>query len=97
MVVSTTERTAAEAVAELAKLRDKYGGRPRGQGGLTLKVIAKQVGVKQTVTVGRWFSDGENRHEPWGEILLKLNKFLDKCKDKDWLLELIKPKPKKGK
>ncbi len=97
MVVSTTERTAEEAIAELAKLREKYGGRPRGQGGLTLKVIAKQVGVKSTVTVGRWFSDGENSHAPWGGggVLLKLNKFLDKCKNKDWLLELIEPK--KGK
>jgi hypothetical protein len=97
LTVASKERTPAEAIKALGGLRDKYGGRPRGKGGLTLPVIAKQVGVKNPVTIGRWFSDGENRHEPWGDVLRKLNKFLDKCENKDWLLELIEPKPKKAK
>jgi hypothetical protein len=92
---TTKERTPAEAIAELRRLRAKYGGRPRGKGGLTLKIIAKQVGLKSTVTINWWFTDGANHHEPLGETLRKLSKFLDKAKNKDWLNELIAPKKAK--
>lgn len=94
MTPAFQELTPEDAVAELKALRTKHGNRAKGQGGLTLKIMAKQIGLKSTVAISYWFTDGESRHKPWGKVLERLCRFLDRCQDKDWLKKLIEPKEK---
>ncbi len=98
MTVATKARTPEEAITELRALHAKHGrGRGPGKNGLTLKIIAAQVGLRTTVTLSWWLSEGDNHHAPieGGAVMQNLCTFLDKCKNKDWLKKLIAPKGKK--
>lgn len=90
MKVSTKERTPQEAIAELRRLREQYGGLGKGKrGGLTLKIIAAEIGIRSTVTLHFWFSEGENHHAPQGVTMDNLCTFLDRAKDPAWIQKTI--------
>lgn len=89
-MVVKKERTPKEAIEELRILREKYGGLGKGQrGGLTLKIIAAEIGIRSTVTIHFWFSEGDNHHDPQGVTMDNLCEFLDRAKDPAWIKKLI--------
>ena len=90
MKVATKERTPEAAIAELRRIREKYGGLGKGQrGGLTLKIIAAEIGIRSTVTMHFWFSEGEKHHAPQGVVFDSLCEFLDRAKDPAWIKKTI--------
>jgi hypothetical protein len=94
----TKELTPEQAVEELRALRDRFPGKPRVGGGLTLKVIAAELGLDSNVTVSWWLTKGDSKHAPRGSTLKALNKFLDRCKSatgEQYLIRITKPKKKK--
>lgn len=100
MKASDKGRTPQEAIAELRRLRDKYGNRAKGQrGGLTLKIIAAEIGIRSTVTLHFWFAEGDRHHAPQGLTMDNLCGFLDKAKDPEWIKKTIAKhtKPKRSK
>ena len=97
MTNETQELTPEQAVEELRRLRDKYPGKPRVGGGLTLKVIAAEVGLDSHITVSWWLTKGDSNHMPRGTTLGNLIKFLDRCngpRGEGYLKRITKPKKK---
>lgn len=90
MVVETKSRTPEDAVEELRALCNEYR-KPRGQGGLTARVIAKEIGILSTVTISLWFS---GKNSPRGTTLKNLSAFLNRAKNRPWIEKLLQPKPK---
>lgn len=87
MKAESKVRTPKEAVAELARLRDKYGSRGQGKrGGLTMKIMAAQIGIMSTTTLHFWF---DGAHFPMGIVLQSLCKFLDRAKDPAYIKKII--------
>lgn len=81
-------------------MRDKYGNREKGQrGGLTLKTIAAEIGIRSTVTIHFWFAEGDKHHAPQGATMENLCEFLDRAKDPAWIKKVIEKhaKPKRSK
>lgn len=99
MTPSTQEFAAKKAVEDLRSLRARFPGKTRVGGGLTLKTIAREIGLESPVTLSWWLGDGKSHHLPRGTTLGNLIKFLARCngpRGEGYLKRITKPQKKEN-